>query len=315
MSLLNKKTKAQLEEIARDLDVNIKSCKVKQALVDRLTDHFLENADKYDKDHEYYDYVVSVKQEAENENDDEDEDDNDDESDEAEIIDIEESDAYDSDDDFDLEPSTLDKILDYIDNDTLYEIADYVAEKNYELRDYLSDPFTINDFTVVGEFIYLYPHFAKSIALGDIRFVPQVVKNSLPAAVLKTPVTDLTHFLDVNFWSTVLLWLLVSYGAPKLTSYYVNFTYNFEYDPFIFALAKLLFGLILFKTEVSGHDIKDELVFQFSFKNYSVEYAAKLFKHYLLTSTLLLRNYFGNWVLIGDFFAAFVALYANLSFI
>ncbi|KAG7899623.1 hypothetical protein KL907_004975 [Ogataea polymorpha] len=311
MSLLNKKTKAQLEEIARDLDVNIKSCKVKQALVDRLTDHFLENADKFDKDHEYYDYVVSVKQEAQNENDDDD----DDESDEAEIIDVEDSDAYDSDDDFDLEPSTLDKILDYIDNDTLYEVADYIAEKNYELRDYLSDPFTINDFTVVGEFIYLYLYFAKSIALGDIRFVPQVVKSNLPAAVLKTPVTDLTHFLDANFWSTVLLWLLVSYGAPKLTSYYVNFTYNFEYDPFIFALAKLLFGLILFKTDVTRHDIKDELVFQFSFKHYSVDYAAKLFKHYLLTSTLLLRNYFGNWALIGDFFTTFVALYANLSFI
>ncbi|KAH3688647.1 hypothetical protein WICPIJ_000369, partial [Wickerhamomyces pijperi] len=101
------------------------------------------NADKFDKNHEYYEYVAAAKATGDEEEEDDEED--------AESFEIDEYDELetDSDDEFDLEPYVLDKVLDYIDNDTLYEVADYIAEKNYELRDYLSDPFTINEFTVV----------------------------------------------------------------------------------------------------------------------------------------------------------------------
>ncbi|VEU24219.1 DEKNAAC105337 [Brettanomyces naardenensis] len=342
MSTLSKQTKAQLAEIAENLGIDVTNCRVKKEYYETIRDFFQEHYDEFTPGSPYYDLahasrlplgssprkvVVSVddselETEQEEEGEEGEEGEGEEEEEEAEEGEVEEEEEEE-----DGESTTaLQKkgcsfcvtswapVKNLIESDQVQSVLEYVSEKNQEVREYLSDPYSINDIVFTLETIFLLTKFYHTVELGSIVQIPDSIKESLPEPILSLPVFDFAS-LKTQFFATVAIWLIVALGLPKIVSYYVNFTYDFEYDSFTFALAKLFFGLILFRAHINTSEIQRDLDWEFGTKEFSIAYALKTLEHVALTSTIFLRNTFGNWVLVDALFTTLISLYANLAFV
>lgn len=327
MSTLSKKTKGQLVEIAEDLNIDISNCKVKKDIYEVVRDYFTENGDKFDENSKYYEFAIlskipSPKKTVFVESDDGDvkeidvveevadeeetEDANDDEETEDADEDNEDSDGYedeDDDDDFDIEHYTnLRQAIAH------KHFLEYLEIKNYELRSYLGDPYTLNELTFYVETAVLLFSLVKYTPIST--YLSSNVLSLVPSCVSDLPFLSLETFSVANL-STFSLWYLTSKTLPLVFSYYVNFTYDFDRDAFTESLAKLFLAIIIFKTDINFPSVKDEIKYAFSLGNITCE----TFKHFIFVATLNLRDTFGNWVLLDALFTSILALYANLAFV
>lgn len=314
MSTLDKKTKAQLAEIADELDLDHAGCKVKKHYVELLTDYFNSNFQDMDADHKYYDLAAVTVPTAVVIGSEEDDEDEDEESSEAveDILagaededDEEEEEDDDEDDDDDLDFECYTSFTKALKAGTLPE---YLELKNFELKDYLGDPYSINDITFFIETSVLLFNLVQFTSLSS--YVSDHGNKYLAAVLAKIPTIDV-GCLNISNASILSLWYLSAKALPCIFSYYVNFTYDFERDAFIEALAKLFLAVVIFQTDVNIPSVKDELKYTFGLGNVGIQ----TFKHLLYTSTVSLRAIFGNWILLDAVFISVLALYANLAFV
>ncbi|TID21931.1 hypothetical protein CANINC_003415 [Pichia inconspicua] len=337
MSTLSKKTKGQLLEIAEELNIDVSDCKVKKDVYEVVKEYFIKNANDFDENSKFYElasisklgsgkkstiYIEGengdVKQidviEDEDIETEEAEDENDDEENgngEEEDIDDDEDDEYnedegdDNEDDDDIDFECYTNLVKAVQHGTLRE---YMELKNYEIRDYLGDPYTLNEITFGLESAFLLYSLSSFTSLDT--YFSSSVSQYLPNSLLKLP-TLTTETFSFQNGVTVLLWYLAAKVFPVFFSYYVNFTYDFDRDAFTEALAKLFVSILIFKTDIGFNSITDELKYTFSFGNVTLA----TFKHFLFVSTLTLRDVFGNWILLNALFTSILALYANLAFV
>lgn len=328
MTNLSKQTKAQLADIAANLDIDVSSCRFKRDFYEAVREYFEDHFDEFTAESPYYELaqnsrklfapkkVVTVSDESsegeteqeETEEEQKPEDDVEEEEEEEDKKDDEESTGCK------WSLCAFPPIKSLLKCEKLALFRESVSEKNQELREYLSDPYSINDITFALETIFLLSKFWHTVSLGSFSCLPATLKEKLPAFILNIPVFDYNS-LDRNTFGSIFLWFLFSLCLPKTVSYYINFTYDFEYDSFTFALAKLFLGIILFKTTINTAEIQRDLDFQFGDKACTLTYIVQTFEHVLLTSTIFLRNTFGNWALVDAAFTVVVALYANLAFV
>lgn len=334
MSTLSKKTKGQLVEIAEDLNIDIGDCKVKKDVYEVVKKFFLENSDKFDENSKYYELAALSKfpspkkthfvesengdviEDPELEHDDdetEEADDNEEEEEEeaeeeveAELeVDLEEDEYDDDDDEDDIDFECYTNLTKAIQHGT---VPEYLELKNYEIRDYLGDPYSLNEVSFYIETAVLL--FSLSQFTSIDTYLPASSLTYVPELITKIPVLAIESFNLSNF-ATLSVWYLTAKILPLTISYYINFTYDFDRDAFTESLAKLFLAILVFKTDVAIPSIKDELKFAFSLGNITVE----SFKHYGFVATLNLRDIFGNWILIDALFTSILALYANLAFV
>ncbi|ODV84629.1 hypothetical protein CANARDRAFT_29153 [[Candida] arabinofermentans NRRL YB-2248] len=341
---LTHKTKIQLTDIADDLNIDVSDCKFKKDIAERLSAFFVEHAFSFPEDSKYYDFAkyaaggaskqsspIKSKKKVtiddspigilEDESVDEAEVEvatgSGDEDEEAEVeaeaeAESEEAEASESDEPKGSAVSlACTKLKVFKSKFNCEAISDYIETKNFEIREELSDPFTINTITLILQTLYLSTYFYETTTVKSASFVPQLIADNLKDYTI----VDLAVLIKPSFLSTFALWFLASYLVPKAVSFYVNFTYDFEFDPFIHSLTKLLATLILFKLEINASDIQSEIAFQFTKSSFSYGFLVKYARHLALQSLVLLRGAFGNWVLIEAVFSSIVAIYANLSFI
>lgn len=324
MSTLSKKTKGQLLEIAEELNIDVSDCKVKKDVYETVKEYFVKNADEFDENSKFYElasvsklgsgkkstiYIEGedgdVKQidviedeDVETEEAEDDEDDNEDDEEDGN-----DDDEDEDEDDIDFECYT--NLVKAVQHGTVRE---YMELKNYEIRDYLGDPYTLNEIAFGLESAFLLYSLSSFTSLDT--YLPSSVVQYLPNSILNLPVLS-TETFSIKNGVTSLLWYLSAKVFPVFFSYYVNFTYDFDRDAFTEALAKLFVSILIFKTDIGFSSVTDELKYTFSFGNVTVA----TMKHFWFVATLTLRDVFGNWVLLNALFTSILALYANLAFV
>lgn len=347
MTTLSKQTKAQLAEIAANLGIDVSGCRIKRDFYATIKDYFQEHYDEFKPGSPYYDLAhssrlaaagspkkavvvteeVSSEGETEQENTEEakEYDNEDDETEEEDLKKVQESEELgesEESDNAEDTPKTKDNcalctcspLKSFVECEKIAQLHAFVLEKNEEAREYLSDPYSINDLIFIFESFVLLWNELQFTQIQSAVWIPATIKAQLPSPILDWSILDFSSISTTTFAST-LLWVVSFLFVPKVFSYYVNFTYDFEYDSFTFALAKLFVGLIVFKTQINTTEIQRDLDFEFTNTQCSVEFLYQYTRHVILTSVIFLRNTFGNWVLIDAIFCTLISLYANLAFV
>lgn len=318
---LNKKTKSQLSDIAEELALDIAECKVKQDIINVIKAHLLENAEDFDEDSKFYETLqvfklsqpkqpveeeeeeVEVVEGLDSEVDSEEESEG--ESDEG----SEDSTDYDYSSDDEVEFVFQIGLLDALKEGKLSQYTEY---KSLEIRDYLSDPYSINDVAFAIETVLLIQHLIHYTPL--INYTPGVVASYLPSFILNIPVSDLSSSINLSSITTLAIWFLVSYVIPNLGSYYLNFTYDFQKDAFTYSLTKLFIASVVFKVDIPEFALLNEVKYNFA-NLLSTATICQTVTHSYFMGLVTLRSLFGNWIIIEAIFTSVLAFYANLSFI
>lgn len=141
-------------------------------------------------------------------------------------------------------------------------------EYNDELRETLSRTVALNYIELAVEYSFFLSFYVPLVPIKSNASIHQVFKDNFPQ--LKTidfPLPDVTALWDYSILSIVGNWALYAIFLPLLISYYVNFSRRvvviedddeeeetsfvvrlYKYDPFIFALAKILIFYFIFKS-------------------------------------------------------------------
>lgn len=141
---------------------------------------------------------------------------------------------------------------------SVYEFTDCVGitatEYLDELRDRLLATVTLNYAEVAYEALYFLSVNVPLVALRHNNLVPALVKDNIPSCVAHWSTPDLLVLLHAPVYLAFLVWLLTALLLPLVASYYINFSRRvllfaddegvvsriFTYDPFTFALSKVL---------------------------------------------------------------------------
>lgn len=332
MSTLSKQTKAQLSEIAEAIGLDTAGLRVKKDFYDAVKDYFLET--ELAPSDPYYELArasrllgkgkptVIIAEEEEEDDDDEDddsegsteqEDDEDDES-ESTFAKIKNALLLKKQEHAVAKKKRKAKFILFVILDAFvhYEkvklFKKFVAKKSDQLREYLSDPYTINQLFFVFETLLLLSKYNSKIPLGDALHASDAVKDKLPEWFTSAPVTDLSVLNQKDFWAVVGLWSFVAYFVPTFVSYFVNFTYDFKYDCFTYALTKLFIAVILFNESSSWAQWTHADILL-------ADSTCEAFQNALRTSARVLQATYGNLVVFDSIFAALISLYANLAYV
>lgn len=315
---LSKKTKTELLRMAEELELELDSKLKKPEVLDAVKEYFISNADDFDENHKLYEYVRLVNLGSPKKNSFEivDSEEGEEENPVEEIIEESEDsysvDDYDSDEDPDYE-------LAYTLSDAFRtkRWGEYFEIKQLELRDYLSDPYSLNELSFIIEASVLFASITQWTTAGSYVYaccVEKPVISTLMPLLNSIPVIDIKS-LNLQNVAIAHIFLLFSYAIPNLISNFINFTYDFSQDAFTFALSKLFFAIVLFKSEISVPNvILQDVKYHFSALLDGPNTLAVL-KHTATVATFELREIFGNWIIIGAIFTSILAFYANLSFI
>ncbi|EGV62822.1 hypothetical protein PSN45_000947 [Yamadazyma tenuis] len=151
------------------------------------------------------------------------------------------------------------KVLEFTD-----KVGITTLEYNDELRENLSGTITLNYIELIFEFTYFIYTFVPLVAIKDNASIHPYLKNLIPFLsdiTLKIP--DLTYLFNFKVLSIALNWGAYAVLLPLLLSFYFNFSRRtilvdedtsvllriYKYDPFIFALSKvLIFFFITYNT-------------------------------------------------------------------
>ncbi|KAK6458239.1 uncharacterized protein RJT20DRAFT_29935 [Scheffersomyces xylosifermentans] len=287
MSDFSSYKKADLVTVLKKLEIHTVSKDTKKVLVDKL--------DKYVSEHPEDGALTiqSILDEAEDVNgDDEDNEttlneDNDeiaDEEEEEEVVVVVPETEDDDDKDYEAPPPlslkewVVDPVIEQWENfvEKVYEYTDSVGitylEYSDDLRERLSKAITLNYLELVLEFAFFIYAYVPIVPLKDNGFNHQVLKDNIyffGESEILTP--DFTALLSTKVIATFVIWAFDAVLLPLLVAYYVNFSRRvlvfdnndgivariYTYDPFVFALSKVLIyyfitknsdGFLTFKT-------------------------------------------------------------------
>ena len=254
--------KADLVSVLKKLEIHTVSKDTKKVLVDKL--------DEYVNDHpedgtltiqsileEGADEKTLNEEEVEVADADEDEDEEDEEAEDAEEKDID----YEAPPPLSLKEWVVDPIIDKSEVliQKVYNFTDCVGitylEYSDELRERLSKAVTLNFAELLAEVIYFYHSFVPYVALKDNALNHQLFKDNVKfLATSNIPTPEITALWDCKVGLVFASWLVTAVILPLTVSYYINFSRRvlvfdgveglidriYKYDPFVFALAKVL---------------------------------------------------------------------------
>ncbi|KAI5969820.1 hypothetical protein CANMA_001110 [Candida margitis] len=223
---------------------------------------------------------ITVVEIGENDDDDDSDDDDDDddseegsedddaeEEEEEEILEaalVEESEEDDKDyqapPPLNLKEFVLDPIIATSENaiDKFYEFTDCVGitylEHTEKLRDQLSSTITLNFLELILEFAVFLYNFTTVVPLNENKLIHQFFHDNIPfLATSKLPSIEFIQLFDFKAVATFATWIVFAIVSPSIIAYFVNFTSRvieidddeyllriYSFDPFIFAVAKIL---------------------------------------------------------------------------
>lgn len=156
-------------------------------------------------------------------------------------------------------------------HESVLEFTDKVGittlEYNDELRDLLSRTVSLNWLELAVELGYFLYFYVPLVAVKHNKLVHQVFKDNIPQLNdISFPIPDVTALADFTVVLILLNWAIYAVSIPLVIAYYVNFTRRvvviegdddeeeasfvvrlYKYDPFIFALAKVVVFYFIFK--------------------------------------------------------------------
>lgn len=156
--------------------------------------------------------------------------------------------------------------------DTILGFSDRVGittlERNDDLRETLSKTVTLNYLELAVELAYFLYFYVPLVAIKDNKLIHQVFRDNIPQLnEISFSVPDVTALANATVLSILINWGLYALLIPLFISYYVNFSRRvvviededdedndasfiirlYKYDPFIFALAKVVIFYFIFK--------------------------------------------------------------------
>lgn len=186
-------------------------------------------------------------------------------ADDDDVEELEAADEEDADADY-LEPPVnlkawvVDPVIDATESArrAIYEFTDSVGITATEyldnLRDRLLATVTLNYAEAAFEALFFLYVNVPLVAVRHNGLVHSLVSDNLPPAVANWKVPDLLVLLASQVYLVLGVWVAVAVVLPLVASYYINFSRRvllfaddegivsriFTYDPFTFALSKLL---------------------------------------------------------------------------
>lgn len=266
MSDYSKHTKTELVKVLKSLEIHTLSKDTKKILIGKIDGYIGEHPEDGEST------IQTLLQEQEDDDDEEEDEvtlseesngilieegEEDDDADE----DAEEADAdYQQGPPWDVRAKIIDPVIAYSEDiyAEILKVTDSIGittlEYSNKLREQLSKTITLSVLELIIEVVYFIYLFVPLVALKNNNLNLQLLKdNSSFFAKSTLPTPELTIFFDRQVISTLLVWAINAIVLPLAISYYVNFSKRtvfgddevvqfriFKFDPFIFALSKVV---------------------------------------------------------------------------
>lgn len=269
MSELQSLKKAELSSICRKVGIHVLAKDTKQKLFQKLSAYIEANPEEG---------LIAVQNSLDMESDEETLAEAQDASEDEETDEVEEEDEEDTEDedkDYDAGPPInlkewigdpaieffeegYSKVLDFTDR-----IGATTLDYNDELRENLSRSVSLNYIELLIELVYFLFTYIPLVALKQNHSVHQIFKDNISwlsaCNVLLPDISVLFEFKVISIFGN---WIVTSIVLPLVISYYVNFTRRciiideddsglitraYKYDPFVFALSKVLIFYFIVK--------------------------------------------------------------------
>lgn len=269
MSELQSLKKAELSSICRKVGIHVLAKDTKQKLFEKLSAYIEANPEEG---------LIAVQNSLDMESDEETLAEAQDASEDEETDEVEEEDEEDTEDedkDYEAGPPInlkewivdpaieffeegYSKVLDFTDR-----IGATTLDYNDELRENLSRSVSLNYIELLIELVYFLFTYIPLVALKQNNSVHQIFKDNVSylssCNVLLPDISVLFEFKVISIFGN---WIVTSIVLPLVISYYVNFTRRciiideddsglitraYKYDPFVFALSKVLIFYFIVK--------------------------------------------------------------------
>lgn len=263
--------KADLAKVAKTVGIPVRSKDTKQSLLEKIetfVEEFPERAKELIEatgDDEVE--VATLVEDATEEEDEEEETEDAGEEEEPEDKD------YNAPPPINLKEWIVDPAIDLFEKtyESALELTDRVGittlEYNDELRESLSRTVSLNYLELAVEFGYFLYFYVPLVAVKHNKLIHQVFKDNISQLNdISFPVPDVTALANFTVGSVFVNWGLYSVLIPLIVAYYVNFSRRvvviegeddeeeasfvvrlYKYDPFIFALTKVVIFYLIFK--------------------------------------------------------------------
>lgn len=279
MSELQGLKKAELSSICRKVGIHVLAKDTKQKLFDKLSAYIEANPEEgliavqNSLDMESDEETLAEGQKASEDEASEDEE-TDEETDEVDEEDDEEE-SEESDKDYEAGPPVnlkewiADPAIDFFETTyaKVFDLTDRIGattlDYNDDLRENLSKSVSLNYIELVVELVYFMITYIPLVAVKHNKSVHQIFKDNISClSTCDLLLPDISVLFEFKVVSIFANWVLTSIVVPLVISYYVNFTRRciiideddsglitraYKYDPFVFALSKILIFYFIVK--------------------------------------------------------------------
>lgn len=261
MSELQSLKKAELSSICRKVGIHVLAKDTKQKLFEKLSAYIESNPEEG---------LIAVQNSLDIESDEETLAEAQDGSEDEETDEVEEDEEETEDEDKDYEAGPpvnlkewiVDPAIEFFEEgySKVLQFTDRIGattlDYNDDLRENLSRSVSLNYIELVIELVYFLSTYIPLVAVKHNNSVHQVFKDNisyLSSSDLLLP--DISVLFEFKVISIFANWIVTSIVLPLIVSYYVNFTRRciiideedsglitraYKYDPFVFALSKVL---------------------------------------------------------------------------
>ncbi|CUM45250.1 uncharacterized protein AC631_02521 [Debaryomyces fabryi] len=261
MSELQSLKKAELSSICRKVGIHVLAKDTKQKLFEKLSAYIESNPEEG---------LIAVQNSLDIESDEETLAEAQDGSEDEETDEVEEDEEETEDEDKDYEAGPpvnlkewiIDPAIEFFEEgySKVLQFTDRIGattlDYNDDLRENLSRSVSLNYIELVIELVYFLSTYIPLVAVKHNNSVHQVFKDNisyLSSSDLLLP--DISVLFEFKVISIFANWIVTSIVLPLIVSYYVNFTRRciiideddsglitraYKYDPFVFALSKVL---------------------------------------------------------------------------
>lgn len=269
MADLQSYKKADLVNFCKKLEISTLAKDTKKVLIEKIEEYIKDHPEDGESTVRALIEVKEEEEEEEEEDGDEatlaEESSNSEESEEVDAQDEDEDNGEDDDKDYEdgppinLKEWVVDPVIEKgeVLLSKLYEFTDSVGittvEFNETLREKLSTSVTLNYLELIVEVFHFLYVFVSCKPLFEHTLIPSEFRNIGLISKFTTPFPDVSRLFKFETASIFFTWALTSIILPLVLSYYINFSKRvifvddegfigrvFKYDPFTFALSKIL---------------------------------------------------------------------------
>lgn len=268
MSELQSLKKAELSSICRKVGIHVLAKDTKQKLFEKLSAYIEANPEEG---------LIAVQNSLDMESDEETLAEAQDGSEDEETDEVEEDDEETEDEDKDYEAGPpvnlkewiIDPAIEFFEEgySKVLEFTDRIGattlDYNDDLRENLSRSVSLNYIELLVELVYFLSTYIPLVAVKHNNSVHQIFKDNISflssSDILLPDISVLFEFKVISIFAN---WIVTSIVLPLIVSYYVNFTRRciiideddsglitraYKYDPFVFALSKVLIFYFIVK--------------------------------------------------------------------